>query len=135
VGRRETSAALSRGTGSSAFCFGRAVSPLTRERRRTARGGSPLTDELQALLEAQKAHTSALEKERGAVIPWVFHRGGRQIKDFRGAWAAACTKAGLPDTLLQLRRSGGTGRRTGLKIQRGLPPVGVRLPPSAFSFV
>jgi integrase len=27
--------------------------------------------------------------------PWVFHREGRPIKDFRGAWKAALTKAGV----------------------------------------
>jgi len=28
-------------------------------------------------------------------VPWVFHRDGKRIKDFRGAWATACKKAGL----------------------------------------
>lgn len=43
-------------------------------------------------------------KERGIVVPYVFHRDGKPIKDFRHAWATACIKAGLgfedraPDT-------------------------------------
>jgi len=31
------------------------------------------------------------------VIPWVFHRDGAPIKDFRGAWQTACENAGVPD--------------------------------------
>ena len=56
----------------------------------------PLTDELQALLEAQRAHTDAVSRERGAIVPLVFHRDGDPIKDFRGAWAKARTAAGCP---------------------------------------
>jgi integrase len=29
--------------------------------------------------------------------PWVFNRGGQQIKDFRGGWENACKEAGVPD--------------------------------------
>jgi integrase len=29
--------------------------------------------------------------------PWVFNREGEPIKDFRGTWANACERAGLPD--------------------------------------
>ena len=39
------------------------------------------------LLEAQRAHTEAVSRERGAIVPLVFHRDGEPIKDFRGAWA------------------------------------------------
>ena len=31
------------------------------------------------------------------MIPWVFHRDGAPIKDFRGAWQTACENAGVPD--------------------------------------
>ncbi len=39
--------------------------------------------------------------------PYVFHRNGRPIKDFRESWAQACEAAGVPDLLFHdLRRSG-----------------------------
>lgn len=55
-----------------------------------------MTPELRATLEAQRAETDAAQRKGGAIIPWVFHRGGRPIRDFRGAWKTACKAAGLP---------------------------------------
>jgi integrase len=55
-----------------------------------------MTPGLRALLEAQKAATEALQRKTGRIIPWVFHRRGRPIKDFRTAWAKACEAAGVP---------------------------------------
>jgi integrase len=34
-------------------------------------------------------------KERRLDCPYVFHRNGRQIKDYRDAWATACKDSGL----------------------------------------
>jgi integrase len=34
-------------------------------------------------------------KQRRLECPYVFHRNGKQIKDFRGAWARACKLVGL----------------------------------------
>jgi integrase len=42
----------------------------------------------------------ASKKERDELwpdSPWVFNRGGIQIKDFRGGWVNACKEAGVPD--------------------------------------
>jgi integrase len=47
------------------------------------------------LLDRQRAHTKAVEKATGRVIPPVFHRQGRPIKDYYGAWRKACVAAGL----------------------------------------
>src|SRR5205085_6220475 len=56
--------------------------------------------------EAQRARTSALEQGRGQVIPWVFHRAGRPIRDFRAAWQEACRRSGVPGRLVHdLRRT------------------------------
>jgi integrase len=54
---------------------------------------------LKALLENQEAKTEALQKERGIIIPWVFHRNGRPIKDYRKAWKTACIAAGVPNRI------------------------------------
>jgi integrase len=51
--------------------------------------------ELAALLARQRELTTATEREVGAVIPYVFHRYGKPIRDFREAWRNACRQAGL----------------------------------------
>jgi integrase len=51
----------------------------------------PLAD----LLYRQRAHTDAVENKTGKSIKWVFHRNGKAIRDYYGAWRAACVKAGL----------------------------------------
>ena len=33
----------------------------------------------------------------GRIIPWLFHRDGNPIKDFRGVWASACKRAACQD--------------------------------------
>ena len=61
---------------------------------------------LAALLERQSAATTALERESGQIIPWVFHRAGRRLEDFRTQWARACREAGVPERLFHdLRRT------------------------------
>lgn len=57
------------------------------------------------LIEQRKA-TSVLERERGRIIPWVFHFNGEPIASFRTAWRTAVKKACLPWlTPHDLRRS------------------------------
>jgi integrase len=51
--------------------------------------------ELAAMLEQQREHVQALERERSIVAAHVFHRQGQPIKSFRRAWRTACKDAGL----------------------------------------
>ena len=65
-----------------------------------------LSPELLAILRAQHAATRDLEREKGIIIPWVFHRKGRRILRFLASWQTACKKAGVPGMLFHdLRRT------------------------------
>jgi integrase len=55
----------------------------------------PLTVRLREIIEQQLEHTKTQEKATGRIIPWLFHRNGKQIKTFRRSWLTACVKAGL----------------------------------------
>ena len=50
---------------------------------------------LVALLKCQRTYTEVQETVEGRAIPWVFHRAGRPLKDYYGAWRSACRRAGL----------------------------------------
>jgi integrase len=64
--------------------------------------------ELAEMIDAQRELTTALEKESGQIIPWVFHRGGRPLCSRGKAadravyteWNAACVAAGQPGRIL-----------------------------------
>ena len=61
---------------------------------------------LAELLEERRERTRALERETGKIIPYVFHRDGRQIRSIRGAWNQACDRAGMAGWLFHdLRRT------------------------------
>jgi integrase len=60
----------------------------------------PLTPELRAVLEAQVKQTRELELKQDRIIPWLFHRNGKEIKGFCKAWDNACRAAGFPDRLV-----------------------------------
>ena len=61
---------------------------------------------LAELMREQREHTSALEREGGRLIPFVFHRGGRRIQNFRVTWQRACARAGVPGRFVHdLRRT------------------------------
>jgi integrase len=92
-----------------AIDFEAGVIRLERARSKNGEGRSfpfrPLPA-LERLLDSQRESTRALERETKQVIPWVFHRDGRRIKDMRGAWKSACRKAGVPGTWFHdLRRT------------------------------
>jgi integrase len=64
-----------------------------------------ILSELAEVLAAQLEHTRKLEKERGKIISFVFHRNGNQIKCMKNAWNAACRRVGLAGTIFHdLRR-------------------------------
>ncbi len=61
--------------------------------------------ELKALLEAQRDEHDRLKAE-GRIVPWLFHRDGKQIRSLDSAWRTACRRAGCPGRLLHdLRRT------------------------------
>lgn len=65
----------------------------------------PFTVEIEGLLKDQFAEHERL-KVAGRIVPQVFHRDGKPIANFRGAWAAACAAAGCPGQLIHdMRRS------------------------------
>jgi integrase len=49
--------------------------------------------------EEMMKEMKALFSQRQIGCPYVFHREGNRIKDFRGAWDTACVKAGFFDVL------------------------------------
>ena len=59
----------------------------------------PFNEALATLLTAQRAHTDGVQRDRNMIVPWVFHRNGKRVKDFYGAWDKACGLAGCPDRI------------------------------------
>lgn len=55
----------------------------------------PFTVELRTILEHQRAYTDAVNRDRGILCPWVFHRAGERIHSLYDSWRTACLKVGL----------------------------------------
>lgn len=81
--------------------------------RGTTKSGEPRSfpftahPRLAELLRERREETSRVERERGTVCPWVFHRNGEQVRGwYYDGWRTACAKAGIPGRLVHdLRRS------------------------------
>jgi len=77
----------------------------------------PMFPELRALLEAQRTYTERIQRERGCIVPCVFHRDGKPIKSFRRSWLTACRLAGQPGRIPH------DFRRTAVRnmVRKGIP--------------
>jgi integrase len=60
----------------------------------------PFTHRLRAILVEQRERTAEVELAAGCGVPWVFHRGGHQIKSFYASWRKACVETRIPGRLL-----------------------------------
>jgi integrase len=60
----------------------------------------PLIPGLRAILEGRRAWTDDVERRRGIVIPWVFHRWGKPITSLQKTWEKARAAAGQPHRLV-----------------------------------
>lgn len=60
----------------------------------------PLIPDLRLVLDGRRAWTDELERTRGLVIPWVFHRWGKRIASIQKAWENARQDAGQPNRLV-----------------------------------
>lgn len=65
----------------------------------------PFTADIETILKGQLAEHERL-KAAGTICPFVFHRDGERIREFRTAWKNACKAAGCPGNLIHdMRRS------------------------------
>jgi integrase len=67
----------------------------------TTKSGEPRTlpysvlPALADLIAHRRDVTDQVQRRRGIVVPWVFHRNGERIRYWRRAWTSACIAAGL----------------------------------------
>ncbi len=65
-----------------------------------------LSPALLEVLRTQATATRDLERTKGLIIPWVFHRRGKRILRFLASWQTACKQAGAPGRFFHdLRRT------------------------------
>ena len=50
---------------------------------------------LAALLQRQCEHSSVAERRLGQIVSHVFHRNGKPVRSYYGAWKAACKRAAI----------------------------------------
>jgi integrase len=79
----------------------------------------PLTGRLWEIVEARL-------KDRRPGCPWLFHRNGRPVKDFRDTWETACKASNLEGLLVHdLRRSAARNlARAGIREQVAMEITG-----------
>ena len=68
---------------------------MVRETRSHGETGAQAGRNPQALLNPQPG-IGGLATRSEKICPWVFHRNGRRVKNFRKAWEHACEAAGVP---------------------------------------
>ncbi|MGH9857394.1 MAG: tyrosine-type recombinase/integrase, partial [Acidobacteriota bacterium] len=97
----------------------------------------PFTETLRSLLLQRKAITENIQKEKGVIIPYVFHVNGSKLfsgnkpsKLFRKVWKKACESAGLVGRVPHdFRRSAAmTLIRSGIDEQTAMDLLGHKTP-------
>ena len=63
------------------------------------KGLEPRAFAIETLLKKQLAEHNRLKKA-GRIVPQIFHRNGKPIREFYAAWRTACKHAGCPGKLL-----------------------------------
>lgn len=73
---------------------------IIRLKRTTSKNGEPrriaLDGEILEIIKRRLAKREIITATGVQIIPFVFHRNGKQVNYFRKAWISACTKAGIP---------------------------------------
>jgi hypothetical protein len=80
-----------------------------------------MTSELRTLLDTQRERTREVEHVCGSIIPWVFHRAGERIRDFRRVWATACEQLDAPGACRTIFGHGDTGTSSSAASRARLP--------------
>ncbi len=72
------------------------------QKKNKKRVGFPFAEfpDVKAMLVRRREETEALQREAGRIIPYVFHRKGKQVKSWRGSWEKARRESGLAGKVL-----------------------------------